>query len=158
MRHIILTVFFAIIPVVSFSGGHSGFGGKGTAVTIENEVMKGKSGVLVKNTSSDVWMWNNLPKGFPSTTSAQCTQFIAFATGQEQPIGFSFTCLSVDPEGDVSMSVGAPHKSGRALITQVAGTGKWEEYNGMQFLGGTDVQINETTSIYSWEPINKRKF
>ena len=154
MKYLILTVVLTIIPVFGFSGGHSGFGGTGTGITINNEVMEGKSGTLVKNTTSDVWMWENLPVGFPKATSATCTQFLAFAAGQQQPVGFSFTCLSVDPDGDITMSVGAPHESGRALITQVAGTGKWKAYNGIQFLGGTDIQIDASTSIYSWEPIN----
>ena len=52
------------------------------------------------------------------------------------------------------MSVLAPHESGRALITQVAGTGKWEAYNGIQFIGGTDIQIDNSKSVYSWKPIN----
>ena len=62
--------------------------------------------------------------------------------------------LTENLEGDITMSVGMPHESGRALITQVAGTGKWEAYNGIQFLGGTDIQIDASTSLYSWEPIN----
>ena len=154
MKQLIISAMIAFIPLLGFAGGHSGFGGTGTGITIDNEVMEGKSGVLVKNTTSDVWMWENLPEGFPTATSATCTQFLAFATGQEQPIGFSFTCLSVDPDGDISMSVGAPHESGRAIITQVVGTGKWAAYNGIQFLGGTDFQIDAATSVYSWKPIN----
>lgn len=154
MKRLILSAIIAIMPVYSFAGGHSGFGGTGTGITIDNEVLEGKSGVLVKNTTSDVWIYDNLPEGFPKATSATCTQFLAFASGQEQPVGFSFTCLSVDPDGDVTMSVGAPHESGRALITQVAGTGKWKPYNGIQFLGGNDIQIDASTSVYSWKPIN----
>ena len=95
-------------------------GERGTGITINKEVIELKSGTLVKNTTSDVWMWGNLPEGFPKATSATCTQFLAFASGQQQAVRFSFTCLSVNSDGDISISVGAPHKSGRALITQVA--------------------------------------
>ncbi len=154
MRCLILSAIFAFIPVLGLAGGHSGFGGMGTGVTINNEVMEGKTGVLVKNTSSDVWIWESLPEGFHTASTATCTQFLAFKTGQEQPVGFSFTCLSVDPDGDITMSIGAPHESGRALITQVAGTGKWEAYNGVQFLGGTDIQVDAKNSVYSWKPVN----
>ena len=154
MRYLILSAIFAFIPVLGLAGGHSGFGGMGTGVTINNEVMEGKTGVLVKNTSSDVWIWESLPEGFHTASTATCTQFLAFKTGQEQPVGFSFTCLSVDPDGDITMSIGAPHESGRALITQVAGTGKWEAYNGVQFLGGTDIQVDAKNSVYSWKPVN----
>ena len=151
MRFLILSAILAISSGLALAGGHSGFGGMGTGITVDNQVMEGKSGVLVKNTTSDVWIWESLPEGFHTATSASCTQFLTFATGQEQPVGFSFTCLSVDPDGDVTMSVGTPHESGRALITQVAGTGKWEAYNGVQFLGGTDIQIDANTSTYTWK-------
>ena len=154
MKCFILSALITITPLLGFAGGHSGFGGTGTGITTESEVIEGKSGTLVKNTTSDIWMWDNLPEGFHAATSAQCTQFLAFATGQQQPLAFSVTCLSVDPDGDITMSVLAPHESGRALITQVAGTGKWEAYNGIQFIGGTDIQIDNSKSVYSWKPIN----
>ena len=154
MKQFVLSAILLIIPSLSLAGGHSGFGGIGTGITINSEVMEGKSGTLVKNTTDDVWIWDNLPEGFHKATRATCTQFLAFATGEQQPVGFSVTCLSVDPDGDATMSVLAPHDSGRALITQVAGTGKWEAYNGIQFLGGTDIQIDSSTSTYSWKPIN----
>ena len=155
MKKLIFCALFGIFPLVGFSDGHPALnGGVGTGITIDNQVMEGKSGVLVKNTTQDVWMWDNPPEGFPKATSATCSQFLAFKTGQEQPVGASFTCLSVDPDGDVSISVGAPQPSGRFLITQVAGTGKWEAYNGNQFIGGNDIQVDASTSVYSWKPVN----
>ena len=158
MKYLILFVFILFLPLFSLAGGHSEIRGTGTAKTIDTQVMEGKSGVLVKSTTSDVWIWENLPEGFPTATSAQCTQFLAIASGQEQPISFSFTCLSVDPDGDITMSIGAPHESGRALITQVVGTGKWEAFNGIQFIGGTDTQIDDSTSVYSWKAIKRVRF
>ena len=60
----------------------------------------------------------------------------------------------MDPDRDVSISVGTPQKNGLALITQVAGTAKWEAYNGNQLIGGTDIQVNDSTQVYSFKPAN----
>jgi hypothetical protein len=57
--------------------------------------------------------------------------------------------MSVDPDGDVSVSLLTPHPEG-ALITQTSGTGKWEAYSGVKWIGGTDIQIDANTSTYSW--------
>ena len=54
MKQLIISAMIAFIPLLGFAGGHSGFGGTGTGITIDNEVMEGKSGVLVENTTSDV--------------------------------------------------------------------------------------------------------
>ena len=70
--------------------------------------------------------------------------------GQEQPVGFVATCMSVDPDGDVSVSLLTPHPEG-ALITQTSGTGKWAAYTGVKWIGGTDIQIDANTSTYSWK-------
>ena len=150
MRKMLAALTLALIPTLTLAGGHSGLGGTGTGITVDNQVMEGKTGFLVKNTTSDVWMWDNPPEGFHKATTATCTQVLTFAVGQEQPVGFVATCMSVDPDGDVSVSLLTPHPEG-ALITQTSGTGKWEAYNGGKWIGGTDIQIDASTSIYSWK-------
>jgi len=150
MKKMLTGSILALMPTLALAGGHSGLGGTGTGITVDNEVMEGKTGVLVKNTTSDVWTWDNPPEGFHKATAATCTQFLTFAVGQEQPVGFVATCMSVDPDGDVSVSLLTPHPDG-ALITQTSGTGKWEAYNGVKWIGGTDIQIDANTSTYSWK-------
>ena len=78
---------------------------------------------------------------------------MTFAASQEQPVGFNSVCQSVDPDGDVAVSLLTPHPDG-ALITQTSGTGKWEALNGIKFIGGTDIRIDAKTSTYSWKPTN----
>ena len=104
MRKILAGSILALMPTLVLAGGHSGLGGTGTGITVDNEVMEGKTGVLVKNTTSDVWTWDNPPEGFHKATAATCTQVLTFAVGQEQPVGFVATCMSVDPDGDVSVN------------------------------------------------------
>ena len=59
--------------------------------------------------------------------------------------------MSVDPDGDVAVSLLTPHPEG-TLITQTSGTGKWEAYNGIKFIGKTTNQIDPNTTAYSWTP------
>ena len=82
MKLLILSALISIIPVLGFADGHPELsGGMGTGISIDNQVMGGKSGVLIKNTTQDVWIWDNPPEGFPKASSATCIQFLAFATG-----------------------------------------------------------------------------
>ena len=150
MRKILAGSILALMPTLVLAGGHSGLGGTGTGITVDNEVMEGKTGVLVKNTTSDVWTWDNPPEGFYKATAATCTQVLTFAVGQEQPVGFVATCMSVDPDGDVSVSLLTPHPDG-ALITQTSGTGKWEAYTGVKWIGVKYIQIDANTWTYSWK-------
>lgn len=153
MRLVFITILAAFIPTIAFADGHTTPGaGYGTAITVGSKKIEGTSGVLVHQTTSDVWIWENPLKGFPKATSATCDQFFAFASGQQQPIGGSFTCQSVDGSGDVLISTGAFQSDGTALITQIAGTGKWAQHVGTQFIGKTDIQADMSTSVYSWTP------
>ena len=142
------------MPSLALAGGHSGLGGNGTGVVVDLKTMEGKSGVLVHQTTSDVWIYDNPPEGFPKATSATCSQFIAFAMGQEQPVGGALACQVVDPNGDVAIQSGAFQADGTVLITQVAGTGKWTAFVGTQLIGKTDIQVDAKTSTYSWTAAN----
>jgi hypothetical protein len=64
MRKIVIAFAVLLMPSLALAGGHSGLGGNGTGITVDNEVMEGKTGFLVKNTTSDVWTWDNPPEGF----------------------------------------------------------------------------------------------
>ena len=154
MRKIVIAFVVLLMPSLALAGGHSGLGGNGTGVVVDLKTMEGKSGVLVHQTTSDVWIYDNPPEGFPKATSATCSQFIAFAMGQEQPVGGSFTCQVVDVDGDVALQSGAFQPDGTALITQVAGTGKGTAFVGTQLIGKTDIQVDAKTSTYSWTATN----
>ena len=154
MKRFVVFTLALLMPSLAICGGHTGLGGTGTAVVVDTKKMEGVSGVLIQQTTNDVWIWDNPPEGFPKATSATCNQFIAFAPGEQQPVGGAFTCQSVDPDGDVSIATGAFQANGTALITQVAGTGKWAAYNGTQSVGKTDIQVDASTSTYSWTPVN----
>ena len=153
LKNVVSAISISLLPSLALAGGHSGLGGKGTGTVVELKTMEGKSGVLVRQTTKDIWLWDNPPEGFHKATTATCTQFLTFATGQEQPVGFNAVCQSVDPDGDVAVSLLTPHPEG-ALITQTSGTGKWAALNGIKFIGGTDIQIDSKNSTYSWRPEN----
>ena len=70
MRKILIAFAVLLTPSLAQAGGHSGLGGTGTGITVDNEVMEGKTGVLIKNTTSDVWTWDNPPEGFHKATAA----------------------------------------------------------------------------------------
>ena len=153
MRFLLITILAALIPTMAFANDHTTPGaGYGTAVTVGSKKMEGTSGVLMHQTTNDVWIWEKPLKGFPKATSATCDQFFAFASGQQQPIGGTFTCQSVDGDGDGLISTGVFQPDGTALITQIAGTGKWAQHVGSQFIGKTDIQADTSTSVYSWTP------
>jgi len=93
MRLLLITLVAAIILSMAFADGHTTPGaGYGMAVTVGSKKIEGTSGVLVHQTTNDVWIWENPLKGFSKATSATCNQFFAFVSGQQQPIGSSFTC------------------------------------------------------------------
>jgi len=154
MKKIVIACAALLMPSLALAGGHSALGGTGTGVVVDMKTMEGKSGVLVHQTTSDVWIYDNPPEGFPKASSATCNQFITFAMEQEQPVGGSFACQVVDVDGDVALHSGTFQSNGTALITQVAGTGKWTAFVGSQLIGKTDIQVDAKTSTYSWIATN----
>ena len=68
MKKIFAIAALALAPSLSFAGGHSSLGGHGTGKIIDSHAMEGKSGVLVRNISSDVWIWDTPPEGFDAAT------------------------------------------------------------------------------------------
>ena len=98
MKNLVSAIIVGLLPSLATAGGHSGFGGHGTQVVVDSHAMEGTSGALVRNVGKDVWIWDNPPEGFPAATAAECTQYIAFATGQQQPVGGTVTCRVVDAD------------------------------------------------------------
>ena len=56
MKKIVIAALLAVVPTLSFAGGHGDLGGHGTGVTIDTHVMEGKTGGLVMQTTQDVWI------------------------------------------------------------------------------------------------------
>ena len=154
MKNLVSAIIVGLLPSLTTAGGHSGFGGHGTQVVVDSHAMEGTSGALVRNVGKDVWIWDNPPEGFPAATAAECTQYIAFATGQQQPVGGTVTCRVVDADGDVFLNNGTFQPNGTVLLTNVAATGKWAAYVGAQWEGKTDIQVDSMTSTYSFTPVN----
>ena len=154
MKNLVSAIIVGLLPSLATAGGHSGFGGHGTQVVVDSHAMEGTSGALVRNVGKDVWIWDNPPEGFPAATAAECTQYIAFSTGQQQPIGGAVTCRVVDGDGDVFLNTGTFQPNGTVLLTNVAATGKWAAYVGAQWEGKTDIQVDAMTSTYSFKPVN----
>ena len=154
MRYLVIAALIFISPSLGLAGGHSGLSGYGTGVTVDTHAMEGTSGTLVRNVGKDVWIWDNPPEGFPAATAAECTQYIAFATGQQQPVGGTVTCRVVDGGGDVFLNTGTFQPNGTALLTMVAATGKWNAYVGAQWEGKSDIQVDSMASTYSFTLVN----
>ena len=100
MKNLATTALLTCFPALVFAGEHR------TGVTIDTQVMEGKTGDLVMQTTQDVWIWDNPPEGFPAASIATCNQYIAFGA-TPKPIGGTFVCRSVDPDGDVTLNTGA---------------------------------------------------
>ena len=153
MKKTFTAALIAVVPTLSFAGGHGDLGGYGTGVTTDTHIMEGKTGSLLMQTTQDVWIWDNPREGFPAASTATCNQYIAFGA-TPQPIGGVFVCRSVDPDGDVSLNTGAFQPDGFAMITSIAATGKWAAYVGASWIGKTTIQAGESGSVYTFTPAN----
>jgi len=152
LKHLALAISVAATPNLTLAGGHSKFSGQGTSVITGSNVMEGSTGVLLSQTSEDVWIWDNAPEGYPAASTASCTQYLAFATGQMMPLGFVNVCQQVDVDGDVNLLQANPQADGSFLVTQIAGTGKWAAFTGAKWVGQTNVNIGQNASVYSFSP------
>ena len=153
MRNIITTAAFLLFPVTAFAGGHAEFGGHGTGVRSDMKTIEATSGTHVQVTTSDLWIYDNPPEGFPAAQKSNCNYFQAFATGQQQPIGGVGTCQAQDPDGDISLWNGIFQPNGTIAVTVIAGTGKWSALVGAKFQGKTRLAM-DGASIYDFSPLN----
>ena len=153
MKHIILLAMLGLVPAATFAGGHAEFGGHGTAVRSDMKTIEATSGTHVQVTTSDLWMYDNPPAGFPAAQKSKCNYFQAFATGQQQPIGGVGTCQAQDPDGDISLWNGIFQPNGTIAVTVIAGTGKWAALVGAKFQGKTRNRLDGGV-VYDFKPVN----
>ena len=153
MKKIIAATLLFFAPGVAFAGGHSALGGSGTGVRIDLKSIEGTSGTHVQVTTSDIWMYENPPEGFPEAMRVNCNYFQVFATGQQQPIGGIGTCQAHDPDGDISLNNGVFQPDGTIAVTIIAGTGKWAALTGAKFQGKTRLRV-DGGFVYDFKPVN----
>ena len=153
MKHIIVATLLWVAPFVAFAGGHSALGGSGTGIRIDLKTIEGTSGTHVQVNTSDIWMYDNPPEGFPEAMKVNCNYFQVFATGQQQPIGGIGTCQALDPDGDISLNNGVFQPNGTIAVTIIAGTGKWAALTGAKFQGTTRNSL-DGGAVYDFIPVN----
>ena len=74
--------------------------------------------------ADDVWIQDNPPEDFDTTTNASCTQTF-YLKGQEALIAHTVTCTVVDETGGVFIITGTFGADG-VLLTLIGGTVKWQ--------------------------------
>ena len=153
MKKFIAATLLVLAPFVAFAGGHSALGGSGTGVRIDLKTIEGASGTHVQVNTSDIWMYENPPEGFPKAMKVNCNYFQVFATGQQQPIGGIGTCQALDSDGDISLNNGVFQPDGTIAVTIIAGTGKWAALTGAKFQGKTRHSL-DGGAVYDFKPVN----
>ena len=117
----------SVLASASIAGGHSG-DGKGFSSVVDSVTTEGTTGVIVHNTASDFWYYENAPEGWPTAAMATCHQSILFKAGQQAPAAIQIICDSVDPDGDASLWTGVVDPTtGVGSGKMVAGTGKYAD-------------------------------
>ena len=153
MKKLIATIIFVLAPAVSLAGGHSALGGTGTGVRIDLKTIEGTSGNHVQATTSDIWMYENPPEGFPEAVKMNCNYFQVFPTGQQRPNGGIGACQTHDPDGDISLVNGVFQPDGTIALTIIAGTGKWAALTGAKLQGKTRLRVDGGV-VYDIKPVN----
>ena len=153
MKSIIVATLLVFAPFVAFAGGHSNLSASGTGVRIDLKTIEGTSGNHVQATTSDIWMYENPPEGFPEAMKVNCNYFQVFATGQQRPNGGTGACQTHDPDGDISLVNGVFQPDGTMALTIIAGTGKWAALTGAKFQGKTRLRVDGGV-VYDFKPVN----
>ena len=153
MNKIVIAALLIFAPFVAFAGGHSALGASGTGVRIDLKTIEGTSGNHVQATTSDIWMYENPPEGFPEAMKVNCNYFQVFATGQQRPNGGIGVCQAHDPDGDISLVNGVFQPDGTIALTIIAGTGKWAALTGAKFQGKTRTRVDGGV-VYDFKPVN----
>ena len=153
MKKIIAAAVLVFAPFVAFAGGHSALSGSGTGIRIDVKSIEGTSGNHVQVTTSDIWMYDNPPEGFPEAMKVNCNYFQVFAAGQQRPNGGIGVCQAHDPDGDISLVNGIFQPDGTIAVTIIAGTGKWAALTGAKFQGKTRHSLGGG-AVYDFKPVN----
>ena len=72
MKKVFASMMLMFSPAIGFKGSHRELGGHGTGVVTHIEAMQGTTGGLVKQTTQDVWIWDNSPEDLPAASNATC--------------------------------------------------------------------------------------
>ena len=153
MKSIIVATLLVFAPFVAFAGGHSNLSASGTGVRIDLKTIEGTSGNHVQATTSDIWMYENPPEGFPEAMKVNCNYFQVFAAGQQRPNGGIGVCQAHDPDGDISLVNGIFQPDGTIALKIIAGTGKWAPLIGAKFQGKTRDRVDGGV-VYDFKPVN----
>ena len=153
MKSIIAATLLVFAPFVAFAGGHSSLSASGTGVRIDLKTIEGTSGNHVQATTSDIWMYENPPEGFPEAMKVNCNYFQVFAAVQQRPNGVIGVCQAHDPDGDISLVNGIFQPDGTIALTIIAGTGKWSALIGAKFQGKTRDRVDGGV-VYDFKPVN----
>ncbi len=128
-----------VAPATGTAGDHEGLGGHGAGIVTHTKKLQRTAGGLVKQTTQDVWIWDNPPVGCPTASNATCYQFTAFG-GATKSIGGAIVCRCIDSDGDVTLNNGTFIFDRTVRLPLVAATGKWAPFAGAARFGTTDIK------------------
>tara|TARA_A100001037_G_C15092755_1_gene609955 strand:- start:592 stop:1065 length:474 start_codon:yes stop_codon:yes gene_type:complete len=148
MKKVLATfLFLAITPIAAFSGGHGiKWEGHGFSQVVDVKQIKGKSGMIVSQKTSDFWDWPIVPEGFPAAVSPECSQSIALDQNGNLLAAVN-TCELLDSDGDIAIFTGIIDSTGSGKWQLLTGTGKYADYDGNGTFQ-TVTQISDTQSKY----------
>ena len=112
-----------------------------------SKMMEGMTGSILINSSIDLWDWSEAPEGFPTLVTAECNQSIAL-TAEGAPFGGVGVCSMVDPDGDLAIFFGEITPQLQYVGSLTAGSGKYEQYVGQEFVGTVTGMLNTGQQMY----------
>ena len=150
MKNIIFAAAIIVLPVTAFADAHAkkiwNMAGLGNAPDT-SEMMQGRTGSLLINTSTDLWDWSQAPEGFPTLVTAECSQTVAL-TKEGAPFGGVGVCAMMDPDGDLAIYFGEITPQMEYIGSLTAGSGKYEPYVGQKFIGTVTGMLSTGQQMY----------
>ena len=150
MKNIILAAAILALPVTAFADAHAkkiwNMAGLGNAPD-SSEMMQGTTGLLLINSSTDLWDWSQAPEGFPTLVTAECSQTVAL-TPEGAPFGGVGVCGMMDPDGDLAVFFGEITPQMEYVGSLTAGSGKYEPYVGQKFIGTVTGMLTTGQQMY----------
>lgn len=116
-------------------------------VPSSSQMMEGTTGSIIINSSTDLWDWSEAPEGFPTLVTAECNQTVAL-TAEGAPFGGVGVCSMVDPDGDLAIFFGEITPQLEYVGSLTAGSGKYEQYVGQEFVGTVTGMLNTGQQMY----------
>ena len=112
-----------------------------------SQMMEGTTGSIIINSSTDLWDWSEAPEGFPTLVTSECNQTVAL-TAEGAPFGGVGVCSMVDPDGDLAIFFGEITLQLQYGGSLTAGSGKYEQYVGQEFVGTVTGMLNTGQQMY----------